>query len=176
MAEERLMLNVRVAYQAERRHATARRVYTASCATTASRIGEEARCPADARKTDWWAERRRRRINTDNDLALTRYPLRAESARAPLRRERDRVLNRVWVSDITYVPTREGWLYLATVLDVASRRVVGMGDARPPSRANSPCRALRMALDARGSRRRAVRAHASPVTRLAQGSALFHRC
>ena len=34
-------------------------------------------------------------------------------------------LNRVWVSDITYVPTQEGWLYLATVLDLASRRVVG---------------------------------------------------
>jgi transposase InsO family protein len=34
-------------------------------------------------------------------------------------------VNRVWVSDITYVPTREGWLYLAAVLDLASRRCVG---------------------------------------------------
>ncbi|GMV11356.1 MAG: transposase [Gemmatimonadota bacterium] len=34
-------------------------------------------------------------------------------------------LNRVWVSDITYVPTQEGWLYLAAVLDLASRRCVG---------------------------------------------------
>lgn len=33
--------------------------------------------------------------------------------------------DRVWVSDITYVPTREGWLYLAVVLDLHSRRVVG---------------------------------------------------
>jgi putative transposase len=33
--------------------------------------------------------------------------------------------NRAWVSDITYVPTREGWLYLATVLDLFSRRIVG---------------------------------------------------
>ena len=33
--------------------------------------------------------------------------------------------DRVWVSDITYVPTREGWLFLAIVLDLASRRVVG---------------------------------------------------
>lgn len=30
-----------------------------------------------------------------------------------------------WVSDITYVPTREGWLYLAVVIDLFSRRVVG---------------------------------------------------
>jgi putative transposase len=34
-------------------------------------------------------------------------------------------VNRVWASDITYVPTREGWLYLAVVLDLASRRVIG---------------------------------------------------
>lgn len=33
--------------------------------------------------------------------------------------------NTKWVSDITYVPTREGWMYLAVVLDLFSRRVVG---------------------------------------------------
>ena len=33
--------------------------------------------------------------------------------------------NRVWASDVTYVWTREGWLYLAVVLDLFSRRVVG---------------------------------------------------
>jgi len=33
--------------------------------------------------------------------------------------------NRVWVGDLTYVRTRDGWLYLAIVLDLASRRVVG---------------------------------------------------
>jgi putative transposase len=33
--------------------------------------------------------------------------------------------NRAWVSDITYVATSEGWLYLAVVLDLCSRRVVG---------------------------------------------------
>jgi transposase InsO family protein len=36
-----------------------------------------------------------------------------------------RGLDRVWTGDITYVPTREGWLYLAVLLDLASRRVVG---------------------------------------------------
>ncbi|MGV2876559.1 IS3 family transposase, partial [Macrococcus capreoli] len=30
-----------------------------------------------------------------------------------------------WVSDITYVYTREGWLYLATVMDLFSRRIIG---------------------------------------------------
>jgi putative transposase len=33
--------------------------------------------------------------------------------------------NRRWVGDITYLPTQEGWLYLATLVDVYSRRVVG---------------------------------------------------
>jgi putative transposase len=33
--------------------------------------------------------------------------------------------NRVWLADITYIPTKEGWLYLAVVLDLFSRRVVG---------------------------------------------------
>ena len=45
--------------------------------------------------------------------------------------------NEVWAADITYVPTGEGWLYLAGVLDLGSRRVVGwaMGeslDTSPP--------------------------------------------
>lgn len=33
--------------------------------------------------------------------------------------------NRVWAADITYIPTRAGWLYLAVLLDLYSRRVVG---------------------------------------------------
>jgi transposase InsO family protein len=33
--------------------------------------------------------------------------------------------NQKWLTDITYIPTRQGWLYLAAVLDVFSRRVVG---------------------------------------------------
>jgi len=33
--------------------------------------------------------------------------------------------NRVWASDITYVPTAEGWMYLCVVLDLYSRKVVG---------------------------------------------------
>lgn len=33
--------------------------------------------------------------------------------------------NRAWVADITYFSTREGWLYLAVVIDLFSRRVVG---------------------------------------------------
>jgi len=33
--------------------------------------------------------------------------------------------NQIWVADITYIETREGWLYLAGVLDIYSRKIVG---------------------------------------------------
>ncbi|WP_420794306.1 IS3 family transposase [Sphingosinicella microcystinivorans] len=33
--------------------------------------------------------------------------------------------NRVWLADISYIPTGEGWLYLAAVLDLATRKIVG---------------------------------------------------
>ncbi len=33
--------------------------------------------------------------------------------------------NRLWVTDITYIYTREGWLYLAAIMDVYSRKIVG---------------------------------------------------
>jgi transposase InsO family protein len=34
-------------------------------------------------------------------------------------------LNQVWVSDITYLPSRQGWLYLTTVMDLADRQIIG---------------------------------------------------
>jgi transposase len=37
--------------------------------------------------------------------------------------------NKVWVTDITYIRTYEGWLYLAVVLDLFSRQVIGWGCA-----------------------------------------------
>lgn len=33
--------------------------------------------------------------------------------------------NQIWVQDITYIETREGWLYLAAILDLYSRKIVG---------------------------------------------------
>lgn len=43
--------------------------------------------------------------------------------------------NASWVADVTYIPTREGWLYLAVVEDLFSRRVVGWSmDATMTSR------------------------------------------
>lgn len=33
--------------------------------------------------------------------------------------------NQLWVADITYVPTRAGWVYVAFILDVFTRQIVG---------------------------------------------------
>jgi transposase InsO family protein len=42
------------------------------------------------------------------------------------------VPDRAWVADITYVPTGEGWLYLAAVIDVGTRQVVGWQTSASP--------------------------------------------
>jgi putative transposase len=57
-------------------------------------------------------------------------------------------LDRVYVSDITYIWTWEGWLYLATVIDLSSRRVVGWSMA-DHMRTELVADALRMAIAAR---------------------------
>ena len=53
--------------------------------------------------------------------------------------------NQVWVADITYIRTKSGWLYLAAVLDLHSRKIVGwaMANAMP---AGLVCAALQMAI------------------------------
>ena len=57
-------------------------------------------------------------------------------------------IDTLWCGDITYVRTWEGWLYLATVIDVASRRVVGWAMA-DHMRTELVSDALQMALDNR---------------------------
>ncbi len=56
--------------------------------------------------------------------------------------------NRIWGADITYIPTHQGWLYLAVVMDLYSRRIVGWSMSRWMSR-RIVLAALRMAIDAR---------------------------
>lgn len=53
-------------------------------------------------------------------------------------------INRAWVGDITYIATGEGWLYLAVVMDLASRRIVGWSMSER-MKAGLVCDALRSA-------------------------------
>lgn len=52
--------------------------------------------------------------------------------------------NRVWLTDITYIPTAEGWLYLAAIMDLFSRKIVAMRDHLRVELASS---ALAMAIE-----------------------------
>jgi len=56
--------------------------------------------------------------------------------------------NQVWTSDITYIRTQTGWLYLAVVMDLFSRKIIGwaMSSSMP---AGLVCRALQMAIGQR---------------------------
>lgn len=56
--------------------------------------------------------------------------------------------NQAWVADITYIRTGRGWLYLAAVLDLYSRKIVGWAMA-PGMSAGLVCAALKMAITLR---------------------------
>jgi putative transposase len=76
------------------------------------------------------------------------------------------VLNRIWVGDITYLRTWEGWLYLATVIDAHSRRVIGWA-IDEHMRADLVEQALQMAITLRGERPAKVVFHADRGTQYA---------
>jgi transposase InsO family protein len=56
--------------------------------------------------------------------------------------------NQKWLGDITFIPTAEGWLYLAAVLDLYSRRIIGWAMAATLDR-SLVLAALRMAIETR---------------------------
>ena len=92
----------------------------------------QARRPVDAGAGAARPPRRRQPRTTDSQHAL---PI-AENV---LNRAFDVATpNTVWAGDITYLATREGWVYLAVILDLWSRRVVGYAMSDEPSRRRGP--------------------------------------
>jgi putative transposase len=80
-----------------------------------------------------------------------REPIAANVVARQFSLEQNAHVDQTWVADITYIPTREGWLYLAIVLDLASRRVVGWA-VRTRLEQELAVAALRMALTHRRAR------------------------
>ena len=80
-----------------------------------------------------------------------REPVAANALARQFAVEAQPAMDAVWAGDITYIPTREGWLYLAVILDLASRRVVGWA-VRTRLDQELALGALRMALTHRGAR------------------------
>jgi transposase InsO family protein len=86
------------------------------------------------------ARRRRRRVRTTD--SKHKQPIAPNLLERRFEAEGP---NQKWVADITYIDTAEGWLYLATVMDLFSRRVVGWAMADHMERSLVE-QALRMAL------------------------------
>jgi putative transposase len=89
------------------------------------------------------------------------------------RRFRTKTPDEAWVSDISYVWTREGWLYLAVILDLCSRMVVGWSMG-PNLGTDLALGALRMALTRRKPKIGLV-AFPGNVDRKARGARMLPR-
>ena len=88
-------------------------------------------------------KKRRKPITTDSNHKMKPSP-------NLLKQEFDCLTpNTVWLADITYIETDEGWLYLAGVKDMATREIVGWS-MEDHMRAELCCDALKMALGRRG--------------------------
>jgi putative transposase len=144
IADELLLLRVRITHRQSGETYGAPRVHRALRAQ-GTRVGKK-RVARLMREHELAARRRKRGVRTTDSTHT--HPI------APnlLDRQFDvtgvRDVNRIWVSDLTYIPTREGWLYLAGVLDLRSRRCVGWA-MRETLDADLAVSALRMALGAR---------------------------
>lgn len=137
-ADRKLAEAIRQAHEASRRTYGAPRIH-AALARQGVRVGRKriARLMREA-GIEGVSRRRGRRSLTVSDPAAAPAPdLVGRAFRAP-------GPNRLWVADITYIPTREGWLYLAIVVDLWSRRIVGWS-MREDLRAELVVDALQMA-------------------------------
>jgi putative transposase len=144
IADEALMAHIRVSYEASDRRYGAPRIHR-ELQAQGTRVGQKR--VARLMRTHGLVGRRRQRARVTTTDSTHAHPI----APNVLARQFDGngiALNRVWVSDITYVPTRAGWLYLAIVLDLASRRVVGWA-MRDTMEAELALSAARMAFEAR---------------------------
>ena len=126
-------------------HAANRRVYGSPRVCAALRASGEAVCENTVakvmRERGIRAKSKRRYVPRTTDSGHGR-PV-ADNVLA--RRFEAEVPDRKWAADITYVPTDEGWLYVAAVIDLCSRKVVGWSMA-DHMRTDLVADALRMAL------------------------------
>jgi len=147
IADERLMLHVRISHNRSRQTYGAPRVHQ-DLRAEGLRVGKKR--VARLMKADGLAARRPKRgvRTTDSTHAHPIAPNLLERKFAVFDANGVAALNRVWIGDITYIPTREGWLYLAAILDLGSRRCIGWA-MRDTLEAELAVSALRMALGAR---------------------------
>lgn len=117
-ADERLGLEIAAIHAESRQRYGSPRIHAElgdrGCRTSRKRV-------ARLMRDRGLAARRRRRFRVTTD---SRHPF--PVAPNVLARQFERAApDRAWVTDITYIPTGEGWLYLAVILDLCSRFAVG---------------------------------------------------
>lgn len=140
---EQLATQARAAHEASRRIYGSPRVHKALiadgvqvCVNTVAKVMRQAGIAA---------KKKRKFVPRTTDSSMTQRP-------APNLLDRSFEPGKAderWTSDITYVPTDKGWLYLAAVLDIGTRRIVGWAMAAH-MKAELVIDALRMALARRG--------------------------
>ena len=119
LANQALLVDIRAS------HARSRRTY-GSPRVHADLVAQGQRCSrhrvARLMRQDRLQARPRRRFRPTTTQVDRSLPVAPNRLQRPFQASTP---NQTWLSDITYVPTAEGWLYLAVVLDLHSRRVVG---------------------------------------------------
>lgn len=120
--DEQLLVQIRVAHAKSRRRYGAPRVHYELRVVQGEPVSKKR--VARLMKTDGLRGRRPRRFVRTTDSAHG-APIAPNTLARQFAVDTVAACDRVWTGDITYVSTREGWLYLAVVLDLASRRVVG---------------------------------------------------
>lgn len=119
--DHRLRAEVRVIYRRSRKTYGSPRIH-AELRAQGVRCGRK-RVERLMRSEQLQAKTRRRGRSTTNSNHA--HPIAANLLQRRFGVNEIADVNTVWAGDITYIPTREGWLYLAIVLDLASRNVVG---------------------------------------------------
>lgn len=143
--DEQLRVQIRTVHRQSRRRYGAPRVH-AELKGQGERVSKKR--VARLMQADGLRGRRRRRFVSTTDSRHTE-PVAPNTLDRQFAVETVRTtfggVDRVWAGDITFIPTREGWLYLAVLLDLASRRVIGWALATTVSHELAVA-ALRMAL------------------------------
>ena len=158
--ERRLAVEVRAAFEESRQRYGSPRVFRVLRRKGVS-VGRH-RVARLMREQQLCARRRRKFVATTDSRHTFRTPPNLVKREFEVKKR-----DRVWAGDVTYLPTGEGWLYLAVVLDLYSRRIVGWGLSEHNDEALTMS-ALQMALDQRRPRRGLIH-HSDRGTTYASG-------
>ncbi len=141
MANQKLVLKIKTVYHQSKQTYGAPRVYEAL--RDQGDTCNHKRIERLMRVNDIRAKQSKRyKITTQS---AHQYPVAANLLARNFTAERP---NEKWLSDITYIPTAEGWLYLAGVMDLYSRKIVGWAMAKRMT-SDLVCTAFKMAVTQR---------------------------